>query len=208
MGKTRTTTTTTTMEVALCVVARELTTLREPTCSPRSTNSTPDRRRLWCRVGAGDDDVQDRGIDLVVACSFADLLPPRVFAVAMAALAPGALLYLPITFAGGTGVSPPTSTAPSTTATTATTATEVRVPSDAVVAEAYHAHLVANEGQFIDTDALVAVLTGSSSSSSNCSNSNNEQQTVAPPPPPPPPPPPLPQSPQTTRRKRRRRWRW
>merc|ERR1712185_485510 len=132
VGKTRTTTTTTTMEVALCVVARELTTLREPdVLAALKQLNAPTDGGSGAGVGAGDDDVQDRGIDLVVACSFADLLPPRVFAVAMAALAPGALLYLPIAFAGGTGVSPPTSTAPSTTATTAT---EVRVPSDAVVA--------------------------------------------------------------------------
>ena len=100
-------------------------------------------------------------VDLVVACSFADLLPPRVFAVAMSSLAPGALLYLPITFAGGTRFADPASreeNAPEAPR-------PAEMPSDEAVAEAYHQHLIENEGQFIDTDALVAVLTGQPSSS-------------------------------------------
>jgi len=44
--------------------------------------------------------------DLVVACSFADLLEPSRLAALVTARAPGALLYLPITFAGRTQFEP------------------------------------------------------------------------------------------------------
>jgi hypothetical protein len=40
------------------------------------------------------------GVDLCVGCSFADLIDPSTLAATVLALAPGALLYLPLTFAG------------------------------------------------------------------------------------------------------------
>ena len=111
-------------------------------------------------TGTGSGATCSGGVDLVVACSFADLLPPRELAAQLLGLAPGALLYLPITFAGETGFSP------SDGATSARGPTPLagralamhgggggsdcgdgftlgaRVPDDAVVEAAYHEHLV------------------------------------------------------------------
>jgi hypothetical protein len=77
---------------------------------------------------------------LVVACLFADLLPPKLLAAQLARLAPAGLAYMPITFAGettfeqgylGTGT----------------------VPSDATVTACYHQALEQDQGQFLDLAA-------------------------------------------------------
>jgi hypothetical protein len=88
--------------------------------------------------------------DLAVACSFADLMLPSKFAKMMSILAPGALLYLPITFAGGTRFA----TSPSLSGDggeeprglgrrlRAEQLEVGRAPDEAVIEDIYHHHLV------------------------------------------------------------------
>jgi len=80
---------------------------------------------------------------LLVACAFADLLPPRALLALLCKLCPGGLVYLPITFAGATRLAPAFAGSGS-------------LPSDAAVMDAYHRHLETNEGQFLDVPALLA----------------------------------------------------
>ena len=96
--------------------------------------------------------------DLIVACLFADLLPPKLLAAQLARLAPSGLAYMPITFAGET-------TFEHQFAGTNT------VPSDAVVASCYHAALAADQGQFLELPLLVAALSSNAGEVKICKES-------------------------------------
>ena len=83
--------------------------------------------------------------DVVVANAFADLVFPETLCGALCRLGrPGAVAYLPITFAGETRLEPP-----------------LDVPGglgDAEAFAAYHAHLTDVEKQHVDVDRLARVL--------------------------------------------------
>ena len=96
--------------------------------------------------------------DLIVACLFADLLPPKLLAAQLARLAPSGLAYMPITFAGET-------TFEHGFAGTNT------VPSDAVVASCYHAALAADQGQFLELPLLLAALNSNAGEVKVCKES-------------------------------------
>ena len=77
---------------------------------------------------------------LIVAAAFADLIHPDALLALSFRLAPGALVYLPITFDGQTNLVP-------------ASPGKANVPSDTRVIQAYHRHLI-SQGQFIDTADL------------------------------------------------------
>jgi SAM-dependent methyltransferase len=110
------------------------------------------------------------GADVVVACAFADLFEPRALAEQLHRLAPGAICYLPITFDGATTLEPPVvgpaadgagadgGGGAAAAAAAGLGVGGARVPSDALVFDAYHAHLTGVEAQHLDASALVAAL--------------------------------------------------
>lgn len=83
--------------------------------------------------------------DLLVGSGFADLLPPPQLATLLPRLCPGGLAYLPITFSGVTRLQPSCNGIG-------------HVPSDSRVADAYHSHLILNEGQYIEPRELVEAV--------------------------------------------------
>lgn len=81
--------------------------------------------------------------DLVVACSFADLMAPWKFAKMMSILAPGSLLYLPITFAGGTRYDSDHYEECKGLGRRQGSSLEAgRIPDETVIEQIYHQHLV------------------------------------------------------------------
>jgi len=129
-------------------------------------------------------------VDLVVGCSFADLLPPARLARSLLRIGQGgALLYLPITFAGSTEFDPPdwqTSNSGNSVDSGKSDGRKGfaglspalepahpgsgggggggglgRLPTDALVETAYHCHLEQGEGQHLDLEALVAAASAS-----------------------------------------------
>jgi len=113
--------------------------------------------RGWSCVAPDGGGQSDSGAEcpcgLVVACGFADLLPPETLSAALHRLAPGALCWMPITFSGRTWFEPTLDDVCSGVEGLAG-----KRPSDSVVTAAYHQHLMHNEGQHIDVARLQAAF--------------------------------------------------
>mmetsp|Transcript_41041 Transcript_41041/g.95084 ORF Transcript_41041/g.95084 Transcript_41041/m.95084 type:complete len:1229 (+) Transcript_41041:51-3737(+) len=139
--------------------------------SPPRTSS-----RSLAAAGGGGGELS---ADVLVACAFADLFEPAQLAEQLHRLAPGALAYLPITFDGDTWLEPSSDTGEkdteekdtqgvgltsgwlsrsSSSESAVVDSGRARVPSDALVFQAYHEHLQNAEGQFTDVQALVSKL--------------------------------------------------
>lgn len=114
--------------------------------------------------GEAAEEFQQQDPHLLIGCCLADLYDPKSFATRLLRSAksnPGAssssnsnsrggshagpLVYLPITFAGQTVLSPASPESD-------------RIPSDKMAMEAYHASLVETQGHNLDPQALVSVL--------------------------------------------------
>jgi 2-desacetyl-2-hydroxyethyl bacteriochlorophyllide A dehydrogenase len=95
-------------------------------------------------------------VDLIVGCCVADLVAPRAFAAQLVELAAdgGGLLYLPITFAGQTELRQQDDKGSDSSGSG-----RLRVPSDEVVMDTYHAHLE-KCGHHLSPSALVDTLCG------------------------------------------------
>ena len=91
---------------------------------------------------------------LVVACAFADLLSPDEMLALLTRVAPGALAYLPITFAGDTWLEP-------------VSRGHAQIPADARVTEAYHARLLA-QGQHLQPAELIAAAESAGAATLAC----------------------------------------